>query len=89
MKIFSFFFKARGRVTLLFDVFLAPLFSFVLRHLRVSQVFTPRMSRTSMRYKKQTCELSQITMLTSTKAEEMVNKCEVCYYLNVFVLSRK
>ena len=35
---------------------------------------------------KQTCELSQITMLTSTKAEEMVNKYEVCYYLNVFVL---
>ena len=32
---------------------------------------------------KQTCELSQITMLTSTKAEEMVNKYEVCYYLNV------
>ena len=57
--------------------FLALLFSFVLRHLRVSQVFTPRMSRTSMRYKKQTCELSQITMLTSTKAEEIVNKYEV------------
>ena len=35
---------------------------------------------------KQTCELSQITMLTSTKAEEMVNKYEVCYYLNIFVL---
>ena len=35
---------------------------------------------------KQTCELSQITMLTSTKAEEMVNKYEVCYYLNVFAL---
>ena len=33
---------------------------------------------------KQTCELSQITMLTCTKAEEIVNKYEVCYYLNVF-----
>ena len=73
-------------VGLSFDVFLALSFFFVLRHLRVSQVFTPRMSRTSVRYKKQTCELSQITMLTNTKAEEMVNKYEVCYYLNVFVL---
>ena len=35
---------------------------------------------------KQTCELSQITTLTSTKAKEMVNKYEVCYYLNVFGL---
>ena len=28
---------------------------------------------------KQTCQLWQITMLTSTKAKEMVNKCEVFY----------
>ena len=35
---------------------------------------------------KQTCKFSQITMLTRTKAEEMVNKYEVCYYLNAFVL---
>ena len=35
---------------------------------------------------KQTCELSQITMLTSTKAKEMVNKYEVFYNLNVFGL---
>ena len=36
--------------------------------------------------RKQTCELSLITMLTSTKAKEMVNKYEVFYYLNVFGL---
>ena len=37
---------------------------------------------------KQTCELSQITMLTSTKAKEMVNKYEVfllseCFWVRV------
>ena len=35
---------------------------------------------------KQTCELSHIAMLTSTKAKEMVNKYEVFYNLNVFGL---
>ena len=39
--------------------------------------------------RKQTCELSQITMLTSTKAKEMVNKHEVFYYLNVLGLRVK
>ena len=35
---------------------------------------------------KQAWELSQITVLASTKAKEMVNKYEVFYYLNVFGL---
>ena len=39
--------------------------------------------------RKQTWELSQITMLTSTKAKEMVHKYEVFYYLNVFGLRVK
>ena len=35
---------------------------------------------------KQTCELLQITMLTSTKTKEMVNKYGAVYYLNVLRL---
>ena len=37
---------------------------------------------------KQTCESSQITMLTTTKAKEMVNKYNVFYYLNVMALDQ-